>query len=488
MKKIMLVVAAVMICSTGFAVHNTWLGPSGLFQIYTAENLEGTMFAGSLYFSNYDREFSSGDMYVSYDYSYLTLPLAYGITDRFEVSVAPAYLDIRSEYPNDPDGFGDVYLNLKANIFHDRDMGGFGVVAYGKLPTADEDEGLGTGEADYGLTLVGSKYFGKMKLHLNLGYRFIGEPDYADFDDQFIYGLGMQYHFTDQFQLIAELTGETAYHPNAEDPLDILAGFRYELSEVFTFGGGVRYAFDLEDENCPVGGVVQLGVKVGGKPTPTPIPPTPIPMPEIRCILESAEITQGEFTRVRVEVTDPTGGELQFDWSSSGCRLETDGREAILYTDDCGPGEFTVSCKVTNEMDYSDSCSVTVMVKEKPPQKKIVKLDLPVVPFKKGTRVDNVAKAILDDIAQKIKENPDVTVTLVGHTDSTGSESANEKVGMTRAENVKKYLVDRHKIEPDRFEVRSAGETEPIADNDTMEGRMKNRRVEVIMMVETWVN
>ena len=76
-------------------------------------------------------------------------------------------------------------------------------------------------------------------------------------------------------------------------------------------------------------------------------------------------------------------------------------------------------------------------------------------------------------------DGPAVSFVLEGHTDWTGSEAYNEKLGLARAENVKRYLEEQHQIAADRISVVSYGETMPSASNDTREGRAENRRVVV---------
>ena len=84
---------------------------------------------------------------------------------------------------------------------------------------------------------------------------------------------------------------------------------------------------------------------------------------------------------------------------------------------------------------------------------------------------------VLDRAVEILKAYPDVKIELHGHTDSVGPEEYNMKLGLKRAEAVKKYLVD-HGINPDNIITKSFGETKPIAPNDTKEGRRRNRRVE----------
>jgi outer membrane protein OmpA-like peptidoglycan-associated protein len=86
----------------------------------------------------------------------------------------------------------------------------------------------------------------------------------------------------------------------------------------------------------------------------------------------------------------------------------------------------------------------------------------------------------LNDIATVMKENPDLRVKVVGHTDSDGSDQLNLDLSKRRAENVKKALSGEFGLDAGRIETDGAGESQPLAPNTTVEGKAKNRRVEFI--------
>ncbi|MDO9401161.1 MAG: OmpA family protein [Polaromonas sp.] len=87
-------------------------------------------------------------------------------------------------------------------------------------------------------------------------------------------------------------------------------------------------------------------------------------------------------------------------------------------------------------------------------------------------------KAKLDDLVGKIKGINLEVIIAVGHTDSVGSDSYNQKLSVRRSEAVKAYLVSKG-IEKNRVYTEGKGEKQPVADNKTSEGRAKNRRVEI---------
>lgn len=100
-----------------------------------------------------------------------------------------------------------------------------------------------------------------------------------------------------------------------------------------------------------------------------------------------------------------------------------------------------------------------------------------------SSKLSDDAKAALDDFAAQLKEqNKNVYIEIQGHTDGTGSEDYNEKLGQQRAEAVRNYLNKAHQIPLHRMNVISYGESEPIADNKTRDGRAQNRRVTLVVL------
>lgn len=84
----------------------------------------------------------------------------------------------------------------------------------------------------------------------------------------------------------------------------------------------------------------------------------------------------------------------------------------------------------------------------------------------------------LSNLAASISDYPGTEVLVVGHTDSTGSDSYNQGLSERRAKSARTFLL-KQGVDGDRVEATGRGESEPVATNDTAEGRQENRRVEV---------
>jgi outer membrane protein OmpA-like peptidoglycan-associated protein len=96
------------------------------------------------------------------------------------------------------------------------------------------------------------------------------------------------------------------------------------------------------------------------------------------------------------------------------------------------------------------------------------------------TELPDEAKARLDEIVGQLKSDPKgVFIEIEGHTDNVGSKEVNERIGMERAETVKRYLYEQHQVPLHKINVISYGEDKPVAPNNNREGRAQNRRVVV---------
>ena len=89
-------------------------------------------------------------------------------------------------------------------------------------------------------------------------------------------------------------------------------------------------------------------------------------------------------------------------------------------------------------------------------------------------------RPLLDRLASTLNQHPVTTVTIVGHTDSTGSDAVNDPLSINRAASTRDYLVQRG-VSAQRIAVDGRGSRQPVADNSTASGRAMNRRVEIFI-------
>ena len=103
--------------------------------------------------------------------------------------------------------------------------------------------------------------------------------------------------------------------------------------------------------------------------------------------------------------------------------------------------------------------------------------------FDNGSAVIKPESAgVLKEIATTLSENAGVRIKVIGHTSSDGDDAANMELSKQRAAAVKEYLQKEHGIDVSRMETEGKGETKPVGDNKTKEGRAQNRRVEFIKL------
>ena len=111
-----------------------------------------------------------------------------------------------------------------------------------------------------------------------------------------------------------------------------------------------------------------------------------------------------------------------------------------------------------------------------------LKLDIPSdISFDTGrSDISRSFAPVLDRFANSLRDNQNTDVRIVGHTDNTGSDAINNPLSMDRAASTRNYLTSRG-ISGSRIQVEGRGSYEPIASNNTSDGRSRNRRVEIFV-------
>jgi outer membrane protein OmpA-like peptidoglycan-associated protein len=193
--------------------------------------------------------------------------------------------------------------------------------------------------------------------------------------------------------------------------------------------------------------------------------------PSVSLTLDKTDVYAGDTVGANAQASDPEGDPLTYAWSLGGQRRPESSSRISINTRGLAGGRHSVAVNVEDDRGASASDTKTFSVSEK------------IAIHMEGNLPNNVAKAQLDEIALKMRQNPQLRATLTGHTDDRGSEEVNERVGLRRADAVKAYLVGEQNVDEGRIETQSAGETQPIANNSTPQGQSDNRRVEVELFV-----
>ena len=96
-------------------------------------------------------------------------------------------------------------------------------------------------------------------------------------------------------------------------------------------------------------------------------------------------------------------------------------------------------------------------------------------------RLTDAGRTRVDEVVHVLQQNPDLRVSVEGHTDAAGREAYNQSLSERRARAVADRLIEKG-IAANRLSVRGYGESRPIADNKSADGRARNRRVEIVVV------
>ena len=144
---------------------------------------------------------------------------------------------------------------------------------------------------------------------------------------------------------------------------------------------------------------------------------------------------------------------------AKGCALDSDGDGVADYADKC-PGT-PAGAKVDK-----DGCAKQIILQN-------VKFEL------NSNQLTAASRAVLDDVAASLKGRSDISgIQVIGHTDSTGAAAYNQALSEKRAKAVADYLISKG-VDASLLSSKGMGESQPVADNSTAEGRAANRRVEL---------
>lgn len=409
-------------------------------------------------------------------------------------------------------GVGDLILGTKWKFAGGvEEYDGLALIGEVKFPTSDTDAGIGTGKFDLlGAFVASAEVAEVLGFSTIVGFNLKADPDGFKVGDEFIYGLGVHAPTRFWIQAIFEATGVIADGPDPDetppgtvvvggnDPVYLTGGFRITHETGVAFDAGFNYNANfalpaaLDSLTVRRGGwIAKLSftnsrrepvVLVGAGPAALP----PVNRsPTITCRAERTTVRQGESVRLFATVNDPDNDATTVRWDVRAGSLSSQEGETVTWSSQgVRPGRGEIVARVSDGYGGTADCSLTVTVSAPPPVAQPTVLTYSCSEFPSGnTRIDNRCKAILDDVALQLRQNPAATAVITGHSDATGSEEINARMSQDRADNARQYLVETHGLDASRMQTASAGSSEPIADNSTAEGRLQNRRIVVVVTI-----
>jgi outer membrane protein OmpA-like peptidoglycan-associated protein len=518
----------------------THMGDTGLWFVPTGEILPAKRWSLSLYRVNFD--YTQGFT----DVSNWPITFAYGLADRVELFGAvhavrridrdsrPIFLftepeagGIVNDYPFVRQGwsdnqFGDIWVGGKVNLASQwrQNPLAFGVRGLVKLPTAkDDEEGVGTGKADFAIDAIVSKELNeRVELSGYGGFIIRGKPDAVEVSNGFRWGFGAGLPTRRNLRLTAELHGE-AYTDdtleltsplvgddgsvapplsNNDSPFNASVGLTWQNAKGVFAGAGLNYRMGLdgrsdfgsyEDET---GDSVGIQLRVGYHPgvriyvPPPPPPPPPAPPapanrpPTVTARCEPCTVEVGRTSTVTGDASDPDGDPLTYKWTAPTGKFTSPTDRQTPWTAPMQEGPVQVTVCVADGRGGTDCDSVTIQV-IKPAVKQIVFEDVHFDFDRYSLRPE--ATRALDEAIKSLQENADLNLEIEGHTCNIGTAEYNLALGERRATAVREYLAGRG-IGANRLRIVSYGEERPKHDNAREETRRLNRRAALVVRVQ----
>ncbi len=199
----------------------------------------------------------------------------------------------------------------------------------------------------------------------------------------------------------------------------------------------------------------------------------PMNPPQVSCSVNPSTVQSGNPSTITASATSPDNAQITgYSYSSSAGHISGTGTTATLDTAGAAAGPVTVTVTATDSRNLTGTGTCTVGVEVPPPPPTCSKINSIQFPdLKRPWRVDNTAKAILDDVASRLKADPNAKIVIIGYADGekapmegTGKNRHPMNLAAQRAVNAKAYLVQQQGIDPSRVEVRQGTGQQKVAD------------------------
>lgn len=398
------------------------------------------------------------------------------------------FMEVYGSYPNllfngdeDASGRGFADLGFKFRIFGKRsDPFRLGLDLQARRSISDDP--LLDGLTDYATTLIASYKQETFGLHANAGYIANDSPDDVGYDDQLTLGGGLEYYPVNRLRTIAEISYETEKIAGLDGPMEATLGFQYFLTPHLTLnlGAGVGLTDASPDLRVLFGFSTCQGVGTFNRPVPKLIdsakvddeaPKTPAKVIKIRTLtplLSQTEAAVSPIGQLELPLTEPRE-QVTVDPANRMPPPDLSRLDASAV--------FSAGLPAPNLPDTLPAGSFQATVYR---MFRFPELTFALDQYALTTQGQEYLSLVAEELR---REDRDFVISIEGHTDSIGSDAYNENLSFQRAVSAATHLVLRNGLDPMRMFVKGHGESRPVADNATEDGRVKNRRVELLVLI-----
>lgn len=385
------------------------------------------------------------------------------------------------------------------------------------------------GLTNYGARILGSLITKPVGLHAYTGYLFTGDPPNTSYDNEILFGLGADVPLTSRTKLTLELTGNTSGNPNLDDPLEGTAGLSYYLSPHLTLNiaGAVGLSEANPDWRAIFGFSTCQGIGTYVKPVPTLRKPgevqqekvaKPVKIVPLTPLLMNAAVPVAPVSKLEVQV-EPDQEEVYVRPRAQVIIPAAESTTSSVTLPPLAASASPIEKPKTQSTEPSEKIAAAPLPSEPPPEEVLADGESPVYGIEvKGDKLSigaarssssNVRMYVyrkyrFPDVNQEYTQmdvSPELKKSLAevadllrndkkwsflridAHTDGIGSSSYNMDLSLKRAIAIASYLTTYEGIDPSRILVKGMGKSRLLADNATSEGRMANRRFEILLLV-----
>jgi peptidoglycan-associated lipoprotein len=525
----------------------TFMGDTGLWYVPTAEILPAKKWSASGYRVNFDDNQGFSDVSnwpVTFAYGLRDRAELFGsfvLVSRIDRDVRPLFLGNSTAAAREAGGFvpqnplardawsgnqiGDFWIGTKINLASQwkQKPAAFAIRGMVKLPTGDKDSGAGTGKADFAVdAIVSTELNSRVEVSGYGGFIVRGTPSAVEQTNGFRWGVGAGFPSRKSLRLTAEIDGE-AYTKGSLTTKTLLlgadgsfapAGFAYEMKSPvnvnlgltwqhangFFAGAGwtwrptvgtrsdflTQYTNGAGDKMDIVGRIgYHPGVRVyvpppPPQPKPEPPPPAQNHPPTVRARCEPCTVYVGKTSTVTADAQDPDGDPLTYVWSAPAGVLTSASARQTPWTAPMVEGPVPVTVRVDDGKGGTASDVVTIQV-IKEAVKEVVFEDVHFDFDRYSLRPE--ATRALDEAIRALQDNPNLRITIEGHTCNIGTAEYNLALGERRANAVREYLLSRG-VGAARLQTVSYGEERPKYENAREETRRLNRRAALVVRLQ----